>query len=45
MTIPNILTPFFVLADPGRLPFWVALLMMAREIAVDGVRAAGAVQG
>jgi hypothetical protein len=45
ITIPNILTPFFVLADPGRLPFWVALLMMAREIAVDGVRAAGAVQG
>jgi CDP-diacylglycerol--glycerol-3-phosphate 3-phosphatidyltransferase len=36
---------FFVLAHLGRLAFWVALLMMAREIIVDGVRAAGAVQG
>ncbi|MDA0323181.1 MAG: CDP-diacylglycerol--glycerol-3-phosphate 3-phosphatidyltransferase [Verrucomicrobia bacterium] len=40
-----VLAMFFVLADLGRLPFWVALLMMAREIVVDGVRAAGAVQG
>jgi CDP-diacylglycerol--glycerol-3-phosphate 3-phosphatidyltransferase len=40
-----ILTMFFVLADLDRVPLWMALGMLAREIIVDGVRSAGAAQG
>ncbi len=36
---------FFVLADLGLMPLWIALLMMAREFVVDGLRAAAATQG
>jgi CDP-diacylglycerol--glycerol-3-phosphate 3-phosphatidyltransferase len=40
-----LLTMFFVLADLRLLPLWMALLMMARELVVDGVRCAAAVGG
>jgi CDP-diacylglycerol--glycerol-3-phosphate 3-phosphatidyltransferase len=40
-----LLTMFFVLADLGLVPLWMALLMMARELVVDGVRSAAASAG
>jgi CDP-diacylglycerol--glycerol-3-phosphate 3-phosphatidyltransferase len=40
-----VLTMFFVLADLGLLPLWMAFLMMARELLVDGLRSAAATSG
>jgi len=40
-----LLTMFFVLADLRMMPLWMALLMMAREFVVDGLRGAAATQG
>jgi CDP-diacylglycerol--glycerol-3-phosphate 3-phosphatidyltransferase len=40
-----LLTMFFVLADLGLLPLWMALLMMAREFLVDGLRSTAATSG
>jgi CDP-diacylglycerol--glycerol-3-phosphate 3-phosphatidyltransferase len=40
-----LLTMFFVLADLDLLPLWMALLMMARELLVDGVRSTAAATG
>jgi CDP-diacylglycerol--glycerol-3-phosphate 3-phosphatidyltransferase len=40
-----VLTMFFVLADLKLLPLWMALLMMARELVVDGLRSAAATSG
>ncbi len=40
-----LLTMFFVLADLGLLPLWMALLMMARELIVSGLRGAAAAKG
>lgn len=40
-----LVTMFFLLADFGLVPLWIALLMMAREFLVDGLRQAGAVRG
>lgn len=40
-----LLTMFFVLADLGLLPLWMALLMTAREFIVDGLRSAAAAKG
>jgi len=37
-----LLTMFFVLAHLGLVPLWMALLMMAREFVVDGLRSAAA---
>lgn len=40
-----ILTMFFVLADLGFIPLWMASLMMARELIVGGLRSAAASRG
>jgi CDP-diacylglycerol--glycerol-3-phosphate 3-phosphatidyltransferase len=40
-----LLSLFFVLADLRLVPLWMCLLMLARELLVDGVRSAGAVGG
>jgi CDP-diacylglycerol--glycerol-3-phosphate 3-phosphatidyltransferase len=40
-----LLSLFFVLADLGLVPLWMALGMMAREFLVDGVRCAAALSG
>ena len=40
-----LLTMFFVLADLGVVPLWMALLMMARELVVDGLRSVAATAG
>jgi CDP-diacylglycerol--glycerol-3-phosphate 3-phosphatidyltransferase len=40
-----LLTMFFVLADLGLLPLWMALVMMAREFLVDGLRSTAATSG
>lgn len=40
-----LLTMFFVLADIDLIPFWMALLMMARELTVGGLRSAAATSG
>ncbi len=40
-----LLTMFFVLADLGLIPFWMAVLMMAREFLVGGLRSAAASAG
>jgi len=39
------LTMFFVLADLGLIPFWMAALMMARELVVGGLRSAASTRG
>ncbi len=39
-----LLSLFIVLADLRIIPVWMALLMLARELVVDGVRQAGALQ-
>ncbi|HID78333.1 MAG TPA: CDP-diacylglycerol--glycerol-3-phosphate 3-phosphatidyltransferase [Planctomycetaceae bacterium] len=40
-----LVTLFIVLADLGYLPMWIALLMMAREMLVEGLRSAAATTG
>lgn len=40
-----LLTMFFVLADLGLLPLWMAILMMVRELIVGGLRGAAAAKG
>lgn len=40
-----LLVLFFVLADLGRMPMWMAHWMLARELLVDGLRGAAATQG
>jgi CDP-diacylglycerol--glycerol-3-phosphate 3-phosphatidyltransferase len=40
-----VLTMFFVLADLELLPLWMGMLMMARELVVDGFRSAAATSG
>jgi len=40
-----VLTMFFVLADLKLLPLWMAALMLARELIVDGLRSAAATSG
>lgn len=40
-----LLTMFFVLADLGLAPLWMAALMMARELLVDGLRSTAAATG
>ncbi len=40
-----ILCLFVSLADRGLLPFWMVLTLIARELAVNGVRSAGTVLG
>jgi CDP-diacylglycerol--glycerol-3-phosphate 3-phosphatidyltransferase len=40
-----VLTMFFVLADLDLLPLWMAMLMLARELLVDGLRSAAATSG
>lgn len=40
-----VLTMFFVLVDLGLLPLWIAILMMARELIVEGLRSAAATSG
>jgi len=40
-----LLVMFFVLADLGRMPIWIAQWMLARELLVDGLRGAAATQG
>jgi CDP-diacylglycerol--glycerol-3-phosphate 3-phosphatidyltransferase len=40
-----VLTMFFVLADLELLPLWMAVLMLARELVVDGLRSAAATSG
>ena len=40
-----LLSAFICLADLGVIPAWMVVLLVAREFVVNGVRAAGAVQG
>ncbi len=40
-----LLVMFFVLADLGRIPMWMAQWMLARELLADGLRGAAATQG
>ncbi len=40
-----LLSLFFTLSDLRLLPLWISLLMLARELLVDGVRSAGAITG
>jgi len=40
-----LLTMFFVLADIDLIPLWMALLMLARELIVGGLRSAAATSG
>jgi len=40
-----LLSLFFVLSDLRLVPLWISLLMLTRELLVDGVRSAGALTG
>lgn len=40
-----LLSLFFTLSDLRLVPLWMSLLMLARELLVDGVRSAGAIAG
>jgi CDP-diacylglycerol--glycerol-3-phosphate 3-phosphatidyltransferase len=40
-----LLSLFFVLSDLHLVPLWISLLMLTRELLVDGVRSAGAMTG